>query len=299
MIASDTTGISLELTRAFCESRFDLSQRRGAPPVGWASMPECVADQAVREAGADDATARIFLTLVSALDRARDADRLWLAAARTFREQRWVFDPAEVTHRPHLELLDALRKHGVSQRHTVDAAAWRTISENLYRPELAGTIHDVIYAGNGSVAALRKALATETPAGTPLFPMLRGPKVARMWIRMLVVPGRAQIEGIAELEVAVDVQVQKVTEYLGLTNTHGSPVEKVRDVIQHAWAQEIALHGAEGPPPLHGTAAALDPAIWFFGKWGCTFCERAGSKLPIHSLCRKCLFDELRIRSSS
>ena len=26
-------------------------------------------------------------------------------------------------------------------------------------------------------------------------------------------------------------------------------------------------------------AAALDPALWFYGKWGCTFCERAGRRL--------------------
>ena len=30
---------------------------------------------------------------------------------------------------------------------------------------------------------------------------------------------------------------------------------------------------------IANTAAALDPALWFFGKWGCTRCEQAG-RLP-------------------
>jgi hypothetical protein len=46
-----------------------------------------------------------------------------------------------------------------------------------------------------------------------------------------------------------------------------------------------AAHGADGPAPIAGTAGALDPALWFYGKWGCTFCERAGRAMPIHEAC--------------
>jgi hypothetical protein len=287
-------GLSNVITSAFCSGELDLSERPGAPAVGWHSMPECLAVEAIRANGADDSTCRIFITLVAALDRARDADRLWEAATRTYREHRWVFAPEQVSQRSQLELADALRLRGVSQRHSVDAAVWRIICEGLQRPDLAGSVREAVYEGTGDVVSLRRGLEATTTGGSPLFPMLSGPKVGRMWIRMLAVPGNARIECLSELEVAVDVQVQKVSEYLGLTDTFGQPVEQVRDIIQNAWNQEIATHGADGPPELRGTGAALDPAVWFFGKWGCTFCERRGTKLPIHRLCDGCRFDELR-----
>jgi len=187
-----------------------------------------------------------------------------------------------------LDLQDVLRRYGVSQRHTVDAAAWRTIAEGLLRKNLAPAIHDAIHLGSGEVGVLREEVMAKTAEGSPLFPFLRGPKVSRMWIRMLAVPGNASISGFDELEMAVDVQVQKVTAYLGLLDVLGQDVEKVRDRIQAAWHDQIAQYGAEGPEALRDTAAALDPAVWFFGKWGCTVCERAGRKQPVHTICEGC-----------
>ena len=99
-----------------------------------------------------------------------------------------------------------------------------------------------------------------------------------MWVRMLMDPGGAEIENIHVLPVAVDVQVRKVSEYLGITQTAGRDLEAVRSEIQRRWS---ALAGsAVGSPALSGTCAALDPALWFFGRWGCTFCERARRQDP-------------------
>ena len=42
--------------------------------------------------------------------------------------------------------------------------------------------------------------------------MLAGPKVGPMWVRMLTVPGGAEIRGIEVLPGAADVQVRKVAE---------------------------------------------------------------------------------------
>jgi hypothetical protein len=51
--------------------------------------------------------------------------------------------------------------------------------------------------------------------------------------------------------------------------------------------QALAAGNAVGPEPLRGTAAALDPALWFWGKWGCSFCERAKRRVPIHERVRR------------
>jgi hypothetical protein len=242
----------------------------------------------LRTRGTEDATIRVFLTLVSALDRARDADRLWKNAAEAVSINPWIIDPASVACRPLLDLMDALRTGGVSQRHTIDAAAWRTISEALLRPELAPAIHRAVFLGRGDVAELRRELEATTRARTRLFPMLGGPKVGPMWVRMMAEPGKAVITGFEGLEVAVDVQVKKVTEYLGMTATGSLSVEASRSLIEEAWREQVRLYGAVGPPAVTGTAAALDPAIWFFGKWGCTFCERAHRRLPIAPVCSTC-----------
>ncbi len=111
-----------------------------------------------------------------------------------------------------------------------------------------------------------------------------------MWVRMLAEPGSASITSLDALPVAVDVQVRKVTENLGLTATAGWDLERARPVIQDAWAADLTAEGAEGPPALAGTAAALDPALWFFGKWGCTRCEQAGQLMPIAEVCDLCTF---------
>jgi hypothetical protein len=111
-----------------------------------------------------------------------------------------------------------------------------------------------------------------------------------MWVRMLAHPGRSHVASLAVLPVAVDVQVRKVSEYLSVTDTGDLDLDVARPVIQAAWSRDVAEDGAEGPGLLDGTAAALDPALWFWAKWGCTRCERSGRPLPIGTACRHCRF---------
>jgi hypothetical protein len=142
--------------------------------------------------------------------------------------------------------------------------------------------------GRGDARELIEAVQARSPAGSDRFPLLRGPKIRAMWVRILAHPGGAQIDNLDVLPVAVDVQVRKVTENLGVTDTIDRPLESVRELIQRTWARDVAQHGAEGPAAIADTAAGLDPALWFYGKWGCSFCERAGVALPIHDICSGC-----------
>ena len=88
------------------------------------------------------------------------------------------------------------------------------------------------------------------------------------------------------------MQVRKVTEYLGATETAGRDLEDVRAAIQETWARGVAAHGAAPPEGLADTPGALDPALWFFGKWGSTYCQRAGQRMPISPLCAECRFGD-------
>ena len=124
--------------------------------------------------------------------------------------------------------------------------------------------------------------------GAPLFPLLRGPKIAPVWVRILAYPGMAALSSLKVVPVAVDAHVRRVTENLGLTATAGEALGQARRTIQNAWQEDVRVSGAAGPIPLKNTPAALDPALWFLGKWGCAFCEAQGTRVPIAGACCGC-----------
>ncbi len=290
----DRAGLAHEITEAFWKSSFhqalDLSQRPNAPQSGNAGMPEVVQASRLRTTGAADSTVRLFLTFMAAMDRARDADRLWSSGTDAYASSPWIFDPDEIVQRSYTDLADVLRDHKVSQRHMPDTAAWRTIAETLTERNAAPDVYTAIVDGQGDAEKLLRARTTKTASGTSRLPYLAGPKVGPMWIRMLAWPGNADITSLSALPVAVDVQVRKITEYLGVADTGSLDLDEARRIIQDAWQLEIVDGGTIGPPQLGGTAAALDPALWFYAKWGCTWCEHENAQLPISDACRSCRF---------
>ena len=253
----DARGLAPRITRAFVRGELELSGRPSAPEPGWAGMPEIRAVDRVRASGADDVEVRLFLTLISAMDRARDADLLWDRGAEAFALTRWVFDTRAVVQRSFTDLLDALRTTGLSQRHSTDVGAWRIICESLDDTTIAPMIGTALIEGRGDARELIDAVQARSQAGSDRFPLLRGPKIRAMWVRVLAHPGGARIDNLDVLPVAVDVQVRKVTENLGVTDTIDEPIESVRDLIQRAWARDVAQHGAEGPDAIADTPAAL------------------------------------------
>lgn len=283
-------GLARKITEDFVNGALDLSDRVGAPPPTWESMPEFIAERGLKELGASPRELRAFVTLVAAMDRARDADRLWRNGLILFREHRWAFDPALCCERSMSDLRDALAVTGVSQRHGPDAAAWRLISEALIDDGAPLAVRRAIDDGVGDARELLGAVRASKGPGRPWFPFLSGPKISEMWVRLLVVPGGARITDMARLKVAVDVQVRKVTEYLGVTDTGGLSLEEVRTTIQEAW--EIQARDVVGPVEIAGTSAGLDPALWFMGKWGCTYCEKWKRKVPVGRACEHCRFPE-------
>ena len=61
----------------FYADRLDLSARDVEPGSTWSRMPEVECVTRLRNSGASHRTVRLFLTFVAAMDRARDATRLW------------------------------------------------------------------------------------------------------------------------------------------------------------------------------------------------------------------------------
>ena len=108
----------------------------------------------------------------------------------------------------------------------------------------------------------------------------------RVWVRMLVAPGGAKIDDMDIIPVAVDVHVRRATRNLGVLDARHMSDEQARQVIQDVWHAAVATTKIGGPPGITDTCAALDPALWFFGKYGCSHCEKVGRLVPISRACR-------------
>ena len=147
----------------------------------------------------------------------------------------------------------------------------------------------VIDDGHAVASDLLDAVQESSPGGHAYYPLLRGPKIGLMWVRMLANPGGARIENIETIPVAVDVQVRRVTENLGVADTRDLDLERARPIIQDAWAVAVAEADLGGPDGIADTCAALDPALWFYAKWGCSHCESVGRRVPIGGACEGCL----------
>jgi len=253
-------------------------------------MPEFIGAGELRAAGATDAEVRLWLTFTAAMDRARDADVLADSSVRMWRLDPWAFDPDEIVARGERELGDLLRTRKVSQKHSQDAPAWRRIAKSLSQLGQAPAVRRAVYDGAGDAPELLRAVDANDRDRTSLFPLLRGPKIARLWVRELAYPGCATLTHLDAIEVAVDTQVRKVTEYLDVTDTGGLSTSAARAIVQRVWRVDVEASGAAGPEPIQNTSAALDPALWFFAKWGCTHCQEVGRRVPISPICTECRF---------
>lgn len=283
--SGNTARLAEEIAGDFYEGRLDLTARGEVASKGWSKMPEVEIACELRRSGTSERSIRQILTFVSAMDRARDATRLWHAGSALFHKHPAVFDPDAVSSMRLARISGLLSEAGVSQRHGPDSNAWQTIGKSL--AEGTGAICRVVSSGVGDAMELLADLRSLNSAGRPRFPMLKGPKVGPMWVRIMANPGAARIERIAEIPVAVDTHVRRVTRNLGVL----APVREGaagRRMIQSAWRDAVIAGNVGGPSGIAGTSAALDPALWFFGKHGCGHCEANAKPVPIGRACRAC-----------
>ena len=255
----------------------------------WLSMLEVEAVQHLRSLDGNYRTVRLFLTFISAMERGRDSTQLWKAGMRLYRNHPKTFDPQHVAGLEIDTLGKLLEEEGVSRWHRDDTKGWYQIAKSL-SSGLESPVTRVIDAGLGDaqclVLDLKKSLDN---SGHARFPLLRGPKVGPMWIRIMVNPGRARIDRIETVPVAVDVHVRRATENLGVASTRGLTPTRAKPVIQQAWMNAVSKAEIAGPRGISGTCAALDPALWSFGKNGCGHCKKADKKVRFGRACDFCV----------
>ena len=284
------TEVAETITSDFYNDGFKLSIKKGAPTSKWSEMPEVKAVKCLRDSGASECEVRRFLTFIAAMDRARDSIRLWKKGLELFQSDPDLFDPAKVADMHCDALREKLCKSEVSQRHEPDSKAWKAIACSLADKE--NPVSRVVNDEKGDAIELLLNLGAKSE-GKPRFPLLRGPKIGPMWMRMLVDPGKAEIENIDIIPVAVDVHVKRVTTNLGVLDASDvdESLESARSAIQYVWRKAVEDTKIEVTDKLVGSAA-LDPALWAFGKYGCSHCEsqKENKWLPISSACDHCRF---------
>ncbi len=279
------------ITDDFYNDRLDLTARGiSHDSAQRPRLPEAECVEILRASGVSDRDVRLYTTFVAAMDRARDATSLWNNGLRLFRDHPELFDPSVVLEMPIQELREILSVYKVSQRHGPDSDAWGVIARSLVSRE--SPVRRVIDSGFGDAKELLDDLRS-SDRGQTCFPLLRGEKIGPMWVRMLAYPGGAKIDNIDIIPVAVDVHVRRVTENLGITKTSGISQEITKPVIhsiQSAWCNAVGTTKIGGPEGIADTCAALDTALWVFGKHGCSHCKKVGHRVPISSACEQCQF---------
>ena len=228
--------------------------------------------------GVSSRTIRLFLTFIAAMNRPRDSARLWNNGAQLLERHPELFEPAEASAIPLATVRGRLSQYGVSLRHESDSFAWHTISNNL--TEADNPISRVVDDGVGNAGELLEYLRTSANRYAR-FPLLRGPKIGPMWIRMLVAPGGATIDDIDIIPIAVDVHVRRATKNLAVADTANLSRLAARQMVQDTWRAAVANTDIGGPPGIANTCAALDPALWMFGRLGCGYCMRVSEPVPI------------------
>lgn len=282
---TDAARIAEWIADDFYSRRLDFS-KRPASGGGWSELPEV---NIVPKELDDPRRVRLFLTFMAAVDKMVDAAQLWRRGADLLKAHPGVFDPTEASAMDVGDLRRILERGKVVKWPRPQARAWRRIAVSLSQG--TGSVCRVVDTGRGDAEELLSDLRSLDPTGATRYPELRGQKIGPMWVRMMAEPGGATIDQLEVVPVAVDVQVRRVTEKLGIAATAALPLDKARPKIEEAWFDAVAASGGiAGPERIRNTCAALDPALWFFGKHGCSHCEQVKRRVRFGRACQACRF---------
>lgn len=126
------------------------------------------------------------------------------------------------------------------------------------------------------------------------FPLLRGKKIGTVWIRIMANPGGARIDPVEAMTVGVDVHIRRLTGNLGLLGDRQAIATKDADEgnldaeLRRIWFDAANQADFEGLPGIGRGAGAVDPALWFFGRYGCGHCEKSARRVHFGRACQAC-----------
>ncbi len=221
----------------------------------------------------------MFITMVVSIDYMRDADKLWAAGRRTMEDPdtRWLFNPASAKDRPIDEIMAAMKKHKLSQKHSRDADFWKRVSESFaqfYDSDPGKLIKD---CGNDAMKLYERKYDVRFKKD---FPSLSGDKIFPLWIRMLHDNLGMELKNLEKVPIPVDVHVARSTFTVGcLKGEYKGNIADVKSRVEEAW--ETVIRGLVHPKLKY--ALQMDEALWHLSKNGCT--SRRGNVCPKRRQC--------------
>lgn len=285
---SDFGKIAGSIVEDYYRGRFDLSARNNLPSAtSWSTTPQVECVQYLRDIEATDRSILLYLTFLAAIDRARDSERLWWSGLELYENHPEVFDPLGLLGLSCEQLSELLSNSNVSKNNEQDPQAWLEIAQTIAL-ESNCPVSRLIYGKSVDAKHLLKDLGTRGDNGKNRFPLLSGSKTSRTWIRLLARPGDAKITHLDALPIAVDAHVNLATHNLGMVKKENLDKTQLTEYIQSVWRSAVATNKIEEPDDFQSTCAGLDPALSFFGRYGCGHCDKVGKPIRMGLACNHC-----------
>jgi len=225
----------------------------------------------------------VWITLLSSLDYIRDADVLWGAGkiAAENNATKWIFDVKRVNNVDLASLTRALLSSKIAQRKDKDTDIWKRVSVGIVEI-MNGDILDFIKSrceGDARILYYYVGLKYKKT-----FPVLSGPKILSMWIRLLQRYANVKLSNINEIPIPVDVHVARATINIACqSKSCVSDIEKERQGINDLWdsiAKELKDYNKHD----------FDECLMTLSRIGCTNCKYPAFKMkgqcPVKAYCR-------------
>jgi hypothetical protein len=219
----------------------------------------------------------LFIALTSSVDRQRKAFVLWDQAqkARESQKECYLFDPSEVLQSEFSKVSDDLRRLKISQKHGPDARAWYTICETLvikWHGDLTNFLESSKYHAPTVLDRLIRDHHWSAREGreTTDYPQLRGPKIARMFLRLLRDWTPIELTNMDEISIPTDVNVLRATLCAGvLRGNYAGNVDRPFQDVRTIWHEATqGLTSTSTGKPMIGLD--VDGPLWRVGGYWCS-----------------------------
>lgn len=269
--ASDELHVDVEKARQIAQTFYAAFAPGGAGIFGEHSMPEDLLPEGLIPGSRDQLN---FLTLTISVDYMRDATELWRSARGAWADTttRYLFDPATVVQTPINNLKADLVNTGVALRPNRDGNAWATICGTLSRKwtsDVKTFLADCGFDGPTILTRVYRDGAWSDSCWSPDFPLLRGPKIGPLWVRMLRDNALLELSGLEDVPIPVDVHVMRATLCSGAIRGRfrGSP-EPLKIAVRELW--RAATKGLQHPDGKSMIPLDVDEPLWTLSRLGCS-----------------------------
>jgi hypothetical protein len=254
----------------------------GVGIFGRTEMPEDAPPQGV---GRGTQEHLLFITLTVTIDYQRDAPQLWELSREVYQNPatRYLYEPAKLFERGLSQAKHDMNLTGLSRKAQKDPYLWYTVATTFlkkYGGYPRRFLEDCQYHAPTILERLQNDTHELQSLRVPDFPYLRGPKIGRLWVRMLRDNIGIEMTGLDEVPIPVDVHVLRATLCTGvISGYYEGPVGPIFEEVRSIWKNTVRpLKKQDGQPMI---SLDLDEPLWHLSKYGCS--SRQGNS------CKGCL----------